>query len=163
MTLDVQAPPDDLAITADFERVEQVLGNLVDNAFRHTPRGGRIEVGATPARGGLELRVADDGEGIAPEDIRHVFDRFYRGAGETSGSGSGLGLAISREIVRAHGSELRVGSSLVLVEYRKERQRVFGASVEHRLRRTPAGLRVAAKRVDLVNSEAELDGIAFLF
>ena len=56
----------------------------------------------------------------------------------------------------------RVGSSLVLIEYRKERQRVFGASVEHRLRRTPAGLRIAAKRVDLVNSEAELDGIAFL-
>ncbi len=66
-------------------------------------------------------------------------------------------------ILGSDGSELRVGSSLVLVEYRKERQRVFGASVEHRLRRTPAGLRVAAKRVDLVNSEAELDGIAFLF
>ena len=66
-------------------------------------------------------------------------------------------------ILESDGSELRVGSSLVLVEYRKERQRVFGASVEHRLRRTPAGFRVAAKRVDLVNSEAELDGIAFLF
>ena len=66
-------------------------------------------------------------------------------------------------ILESDGSELRVGSSLVLVEYRKERQRVFGASVEHRLRRTPAGLRIAAKRVDLVNSEAELDGIAFLF
>ena len=66
-------------------------------------------------------------------------------------------------ILESDGSELRVGSSLVLVEYRKERQRAFGASVEHRLRRTPAGLRVAAKRVDLVNSEAELDGIAFLF
>jgi len=66
-------------------------------------------------------------------------------------------------ILESDGSELRVGSSLVLIEYRKERQRVFGAAVEHRLRRTPAGLRIAAKRVDLVNSEAELDGIAFLF
>jgi benzoate/toluate 1,2-dioxygenase subunit beta len=66
-------------------------------------------------------------------------------------------------ILESDGSGLRAGSSLVLVEYRKERQRVFGASVEHRLRRTPAGLRIAAKRVDLVNSEAELDGIAFLF
>jgi benzoate/toluate 1,2-dioxygenase beta subunit len=65
-------------------------------------------------------------------------------------------------LLEAHANEARVGSSLVLVEYRKERQRVFGASVEHRLRRTPAGLRIAAKRVDLVNSEAELDGIAFL-
>jgi 3-phenylpropionate/cinnamic acid dioxygenase small subunit len=65
-------------------------------------------------------------------------------------------------LLEASAGEARVGSSLVLIEYRKERQRVFGASVEHRLRRTPAGLRIAAKRVDLVNSEAELDGIAFL-
>lgn len=65
-------------------------------------------------------------------------------------------------ILGSDGSELRVGSSLVLIEYRKERQRVFGAMVEHRLRRTAAGLKIAAKRVDLVNSEAELDGIAFL-
>ena len=66
-------------------------------------------------------------------------------------------------ILGSDGSELRVGSSLVLIEYRKERQRVFGAMVEHRLQRTAAGLKIAAKRVDLVNSEAELDGIAFLF
>ena len=59
--------------------------------------------------------------------------------------------------------EILVGSSLVLVEYRSERQRVFGGACEHRLRRTPAGLRIAAKRVDIVNSEAELDGIAILF
>jgi benzoate/toluate 1,2-dioxygenase beta subunit len=65
-------------------------------------------------------------------------------------------------LLDSNDKEARVGSSLVLIEYRKERQRVFGASVEHRLRRTPAGLKIAAKRVDLVNSEAELDGIAFL-
>lgn len=65
-------------------------------------------------------------------------------------------------LLAADAAEARVASSLVLVEYRRERQRVFGASVEHRLRRSPAGLRIAAKRVDLVNSEAELDGIAFL-
>ena len=58
--------------------------------------------------------------------------------------------------------DVNVASSLVLVEYRQERQRVFGALVTHRIRRTPAGLRIAAKRIDLVNSEAELDGIAFL-
>jgi len=60
-------------------------------------------------------------------------------------------------------AEMRIGSSLVLVEYRAERQRVFGASVEHRLRRTGSGLRIAAKRIDLVNSESELDGISILF
>ena len=59
--------------------------------------------------------------------------------------------------------EVRVASTLTLVEFRTERQRVWGALVEHRLRRTPAGLRIAAKRVDLVNSEGELDGIAILF
>ena len=61
------------------------------------------------------------------------------------------------------GRELTVTSSLVMIEYRKERQRVWGGLVEHRLRRTDAGLRIAAKRVDLVNSESELDGIACLF
>ena len=59
--------------------------------------------------------------------------------------------------------QLRVGSTLVLVEYRHERQRIWGAQVEHRLRRTADGLRIAAKRVDLVKSDAELDGIVCLF
>ena len=61
------------------------------------------------------------------------------------------------------GHELTVESTLVLVEYRQERQRVWGARVEHHLRRTQDGLRIASKRVDLVNSESELDGIAILF
>jgi benzoate/toluate 1,2-dioxygenase beta subunit len=66
-------------------------------------------------------------------------------------------------VLEADSQEVRVGSTLVLVEYRRERQRVWGAVVEHRLRRTAAGIRIAAKRVDLVNSEAELDGIVCLF
>jgi len=66
-------------------------------------------------------------------------------------------------VVEAEGHDVRVGSTLVLVEYRRERQRVWGALVEHRLRRTAEGLRIAAKRVDLVNSEAELDGIVCIF
>jgi 3-phenylpropionate/cinnamic acid dioxygenase small subunit len=67
------------------------------------------------------------------------------------------------QVLEAEASELRVGSTLILVEYRRERQRVWGAVVEHRLRRTSGGLRIAAKRIDLVNSEAELDGIVCLF
>jgi 3-phenylpropionate/cinnamic acid dioxygenase small subunit len=66
-------------------------------------------------------------------------------------------------VVQAEGDVLRVGSTLVLLEYRHERQRVWGALVEHRLRRTADGFRIAAKRVDLVNSEAELDGIVCIF
>jgi len=66
-------------------------------------------------------------------------------------------------VLEVDGRDTRVGSTLVLVEYRRERQSVWGAVVEHRLRRTAHGLRIAAKRVDLVNSEAELDGIVCLF
>ena len=66
-------------------------------------------------------------------------------------------------VLEADGQSARVGSTLVLIEYRRERQRVWGAVVEHRLRRGAEGLRIAAKRVDLVNSEAELDGIVCLF
>src|SRR5215510_815832 len=66
-------------------------------------------------------------------------------------------------VIETGGRDVRVGSTLVLVEYRRESQRLWGAIVEHRLRRTAEGLRIAAKRVDLVNSEAELDGIVCLF
>jgi len=66
-------------------------------------------------------------------------------------------------VLEADGPETRVGSTLVLVEYRRERQRVWGAVVEHRLRRTAEGLRIAAKRIDLVDSEAELEGIVCIF
>jgi 3-phenylpropionate/cinnamic acid dioxygenase small subunit len=66
-------------------------------------------------------------------------------------------------VLEDDGRELRVGSTLVMVEYRQERQRVWGALVEHRLRRTPDGLRIVAKRVDLANADSELDGIVALF
>jgi signal transduction histidine kinase len=98
-------------VRADFDRVEQVLGNLLDNAFRHSRRGGRIEFGARDAGQFVEIYVADDGEGIAPEDLPHVFDRFYRRQlGEPEMPGAGLGLAISREIVRAHGGLIRAAA-----------------------------------------------------
>jgi benzoate/toluate 1,2-dioxygenase beta subunit len=66
-------------------------------------------------------------------------------------------------VLEDDGGELRVGSTLVMVEYRQERQRVWGALVEHRLRRTAEGLRIVAKRVDLANSDSELDGIVAIF
>jgi two-component system sensor histidine kinase ResE len=102
-----------LLVHADFDRLEQVLGNLLDNAFRHTARGGRIEMGARAAAEGrfIELYVADDGEGVGAEDLPHVFDRFYRSQlGEPDMPGAGLGLAISREIVRAHGGAIRAAA-----------------------------------------------------
>jgi signal transduction histidine kinase len=115
------APP----VLGDFDRLEQVLGNLLDNAFRHTPAGGSVRLSARclPAReaaGGdarVELSVTDSGEGIPPEELAQVFDRFYKGnaalrrAQDAAGRGAGLGLAISREIVRAHGGEIQAESS----------------------------------------------------
>jgi len=66
------------------------------------------------------------------------------------------------QVLKESGTELLVASTLMLIEFRNEKQRLWGALVEHRLHRTPAGLRIAHKRVDLVNSEGELDGIAIL-
>ena len=106
------ASTDDAVVSADFDRIEQVLGNLVDNAFRHTPAGGSIEAGVRGASPGfVEFYVSDSGTGISAAELPHVFDRFYRSSGEPSGTGTGLGLAISREIVRAHGGQIRAEAS----------------------------------------------------
>jgi two-component system sensor histidine kinase ResE len=112
-------------VLGDFDRLEQVLGNLLDNSFRHTPTGGSVRLSArvssqrasAASDGWVELSVADPGEGIPPEELAQVFDRFHKGnaalprAQEGPGRGTGLGLAISREIVRAHGGEIHAESS----------------------------------------------------
>lgn len=102
----------DLSVHADPVRLRQVIGNLLSNAVRHTPPGGRVTLGARRAPRGVELRVTDTGAGIRPEDLPRVFDRFWRG--DTSRSrktgGSGLGLAIVRQLVRAHGGDVWVTS-----------------------------------------------------
>ncbi len=97
-------------IEADYDRLVQVLSNLLDNALRHTVSGS-ITVSARGLEEGLEIRVADTGEGIAPDDLNRLFDRFWQPASRT-GPGAGLGLAISREIVRAHGGRVAAESSL---------------------------------------------------
>jgi two-component system OmpR family sensor kinase/two-component system sensor histidine kinase BaeS len=109
-----------LEINADYDRLTQVLSNLVSNALRHTPAGGRvtIDAGAAPNRGsmageksGVRLQVRDTGTGIAPEDIPFIFDRFWRGDKSRSDRmHSGLGLAITRQLVQAHGGEISVQS-----------------------------------------------------
>lgn len=88
----------------DPQRLAQVLGNLLDNALRHTSSGGRVELRATPSRGGVTLAVSDSGEGIASEDLPHVFERFYRvdAARDRVHGGAGIGLAIAKALVQAH-------------------------------------------------------------
>lgn len=98
-------------IPCDFDRLVQVIANLVDNAIHHTPRGG-ITLRAAADPQGVTLSVEDTGEGIPADALPRLFDRFYRGHRVGQGRGSGLGLAIAREIVRAHGGEISAESTL---------------------------------------------------
>jgi signal transduction histidine kinase len=84
-----------------------VLINLVSNALRYTPRGGRVTIQLEPRPAGLEVRVADTGAGIPAKDLPQIFDRFYKGA---DSGGSGLGLTIARRFVEAHGGTIRAES-----------------------------------------------------
>jgi heavy metal sensor kinase len=92
-------------VDADPELLEQVVRNLLDNAIRYSPRGGTITLEIANHHGQAELAVRDDGPGIDPSELEHVFERFYRGDPSLSPAarGSGLGLAICREIAEAHG------------------------------------------------------------
>ena len=90
-------------ITGDPDAVRTLLRNLVDNAVRYTPAGGRVDVTAESTSGSARLTVTDDGPGIPPEERTRVFDRFHRPAG-TAPPGSGLGLAIVKAIAEAHGA-----------------------------------------------------------
>jgi two-component system sensor histidine kinase BaeS len=109
---DAGAPP--LAVRADYGRLEQVLGNLLANALRHTPAGGSITLAAVADSGAVQISVADTGEGIAAADLPFVFDRFWRSdraRTHVAGAGSGLGLAIARQLVQAHGGTINVESA----------------------------------------------------
>jgi PAS domain S-box-containing protein len=102
-------------VLMDHGRIEQVITNLLNNAMKFTPKGGRITVGAATLSGGagfIEVEVRDTGCGIPPEHLGHIFDRLYQvqsGSGANS-RGLGLGLHICRELVRLHGGEIRVES-----------------------------------------------------
>jgi two-component system OmpR family sensor kinase/two-component system sensor histidine kinase BaeS len=109
LVLDV--PADLPAVAVDPQRMRQVVANLVSNALRHAPQSGRVLVSAWQQAAEVGISVVDDGPGIPPEDLAHVFDRFWRGQGRRT-EGSGLGLAIARELVRAHGGRIWVESQL---------------------------------------------------
>ncbi len=101
-------------VQLDAPRIGRVLANLTANALRYTPTGGQITITAQRITPGVEVTVADTGEGIRPEDVPFVFDRFYRGEKSRSRAtgGSGLGLAIARGIVEAHGGHIHVESEV---------------------------------------------------
>src|SRR5205807_494042 len=101
--VDPAVPP----VDADPARLRGVIGNLVANALRHTPGGGSVTIGARDRAGRVALTVTDTGEGIPPDLLPRVLDRFVRGPGSR---GSGLGLAIARDVVAAHGGTIEIES-----------------------------------------------------
>jgi signal transduction histidine kinase len=108
--VEVAVEPDGLRITGDPERLHQVVANLLHNAVRHSPAGGRVWLAARPGPGGrVTIEVADEGPGIPPEEAQRVFERFHRtdSARAARDGGTGLGLAIARWIVEAHGGAIR--------------------------------------------------------
>ncbi|GGN95318.1 HAMP domain-containing sensor histidine kinase [Saccharibacillus kuerlensis] len=113
-----RAPEELMLEQADEDRLEQVVTNLLDNAFRHTPAGRKVSITVEPtfADGeAMTICVADEGHGIPAEDVPHIFERFYKAdkaRTRAASSGTGLGLAIVKNIVDAHGGRIQVESVL---------------------------------------------------
>lgn len=118
-------------VRVDADRMGQVLGNLLDNALRHTPEGGTVTLTCRRVEDWVEYRVADTGDGVAAEHLPHLFDRFYRvdTSRDRRRGGSGIGLAIAKALVEAHGGGISVTSAGV----------GRGTTFAVRLPRNPAG------------------------
>ena len=106
----VSLPEDLPKIVAQEDRMRQVVRNLLDNALKFTPENGRIDISASTNHDVVEVRVSDNGLGIPPESLPHIFERFYKVERSRRNEGSGLGLAIVKNIVQAYGGEVHVES-----------------------------------------------------
>ena len=100
-------------VTWDADRMNEVLGNLLSNAFKFTPRGGEVELTVEALDGSIQIDVRDTGAGIPPEQVPHVFEKFFQADNQAAAAskGSGLGLAISKSIVEAHGGTIQCDST----------------------------------------------------
>lgn len=109
--LQIKADPA-IELNGDYDRLDQVLSNLVANALRYTPAGGKVTLQAEEIDQVVRLVVSDTGKGIPEQDLPFIFDRFWKGnRARTRGeSGSGLGLAIARQLVQAHGGQIEAAS-----------------------------------------------------
>jgi signal transduction histidine kinase len=110
IALKAKVPEDEARVNADRHRLRQVFDNLIGNALKFTPAGGAITVRAETGDDEVCFSVVDTGPGIAPEDLPHLFDRFYQ-ARHTRKEGAGLGLSIVKGIVEAHGGRVSVEST----------------------------------------------------
>ncbi len=110
LVVPASAPDDPVTVVADATRLRQAIANLVDNAIKYTPRGGRVTIEVGHEGGDATVRVRDTGEGIAPEALPRIWDRLYRADPSRSQRGLGLGLSLVRAIVNAHGGRVSVES-----------------------------------------------------
>src|SRR4051812_47835260 len=112
--IEFRCPADDAWIRGDREALSGALWNLLDNAVKYSPVEKRVEVSISSAGGKVEVMVRDRGDGIAREDLKRVFGKFYRGANarKQGTKGTGIGLAMVKEIVEAHGGTVRVRSEV---------------------------------------------------
>jgi two-component system, OmpR family, sensor kinase len=115
-SVSIEIPEADLSVVGNAYELTRLFSNLIDNAVRHTPTDGQISIQACGDAGAVRVRVADTGEGIPPEHLPHVCDRFYRvdAARTRQRGGTGLGLAICQGIVEAHGGALAIHSTVGL-------------------------------------------------
>ncbi len=102
--------PQRIWLTADRNRLRQVMANLLDNAIKYTPEGGRIAVQVCPEQNGVEIRVADTGIGMTPDELSKIWDRLYRGDRSRSQRGLGLGLSLVKAVVEAHKGHVSASS-----------------------------------------------------
>jgi signal transduction histidine kinase len=114
ISLSLELPDSLPLVNIDWQRVNQVLHNILENAVAHTPKGGAIRVAASEKGKWVEVSVADTGKGIPAEDLPHIFERFYRvdKSRARATGGSGLGLTIAKRLVEAHGGTITVQSKL---------------------------------------------------
>ncbi|HET6386951.1 MAG TPA: HAMP domain-containing sensor histidine kinase [Armatimonadota bacterium] len=111
-TVHLEPPDPDLEVMGEGHYLVRLFANLVENAVRHTPSPGQVSVRARAEDDQIVIVIQDNGEGIAPEHLPHITERFYRAEGSRSRSGSGLGLAISQSIVQAHGGTMIIESKV---------------------------------------------------
>jgi signal transduction histidine kinase len=111
VTIAVGAMPPDVVVMGDRTRLEQVAANLIDNAIKYTPAGGRVDVEVGRENGAAILRVRDTGVGIPADELPRVWDRLFRGDESRAERGLGLGLSLVRAVVQAHGGTVEVHSA----------------------------------------------------
>jgi two-component system OmpR family sensor kinase len=146
-TFHCSVAPDVPAIRGDRDRLQQILSNIIDNAIKFTPTDGSVELRARADEGSVVITVSDTGQGIPPEALPHVFDRFYRADPSRQRpaqqvGGSGLGLSIAKELVEAQGGTITISSTLgvgTLVSIRfpavEDPEQVKFPELDHEMRR----------------------------